>query len=90
MKTEDQAWRRLREHAAAQIAPGFPERVLRAARERASPLVVSHFALCVATAAMCLVAVALYHDRASGDEDAQSIAGWGEIAAQASDLEQGL
>jgi len=90
MKTEDQAWARLREHAAAQIAPGFPDRVLNAARTAASPLFVAHFAMCAATAAACLVAVALYHARGSGDEDSQSIAGWGEIAAQASDFEQGL
>ena len=88
MKTEHQAWEGLRRHAAAQIAPGFPERVLRAVRARSSPLFVAHFAMCAATAAMCLVAVALYHAGASGDEDAQSIAGWGEIAAQASDLDQ--
>ena len=67
-----------------------PDRVLRAARDGASPLFVAHFAMCAATAAVCVVAVALYHVRASGDEAAQSIAGWGEIAAQASDLEQGL
>ena len=90
MKTENQAWARLREHATAQITPGFPERVLRAARAGATPLFVSHFAMCAATAAICLVAVALYDARVSSDDDAQSIAGWGEIAAQASDLEQGL
>jgi hypothetical protein len=90
MKTENQAWERLREHALAQIAPGFPDRVLRAAREAASPLFIAHFALCAATAAVCLVAVALYHARVSSDENDQSIAGWGEVAAQANDLEQGL
>ncbi|HMD60115.1 MAG TPA: hypothetical protein VKG78_01715 [Opitutaceae bacterium] len=90
MRSEDRAWTKLREHAAARISPGFPDRVLRAARDGASPLFVAHFAMCAATAAVCVVAVALYHVRASGDEAAQSIAGWGEIAAQASDLEQGL
>ena len=90
MKTENKAWALLREHAAAQIAPGFPERVLQAARAAASPLFIAHFAMCAATAAVCLVAVALYNARISGDENAQSIAGWGEITAQANDLEQGL
>jgi hypothetical protein len=90
MKTENQAWERLREHASAQIAPGFPDRVLRAARAGASPLFIAHFAMCAATAAVCLAAVALYHARVSSDENAQSIAGWGEIADQANDLEQGL
>jgi hypothetical protein len=90
MKTEDHAWMRLREHAAARITPGFPDRVLRAARAQASPLFISQFALCAATAALCLVAVALFHARTSSDEDAQNLAGWKEIAAQASDLDQGL
>jgi hypothetical protein len=31
MKTEDQAWHQLREHAAAQLRPDFAQRVLRAA-----------------------------------------------------------
>jgi len=90
MKTEEQAWKRLREHAAALITPGFPDRVLRAARASASPLLVSHFAMCAATAALCLIAVALYDARASGDDDAQSLAGWREISAQASELDQSL
>ena len=83
------AWNRLREHAASQITPGFADRVLRAARPRPSPILVAHFAMCAATAALCLAAVALYHSRAAED-DASSLAGWDEIATQASDLEQGL
>jgi hypothetical protein len=90
MKTEDQAWKSLREHAAARITPGLPDRVLRAARAAASPTLVSHFALCAATAVLCLAAVALYGARSSVDEDAQSLAGWSEITAQATDLDQGL
>ncbi len=90
MRNENQTWALLREHAAAQITPGFPERVLKAARAAASPLFITHFAMCAATAAACLVAVALYHARVSGDEDTQSVAGWGEIVAQANDFEQGL
>ena len=90
MKLEDEAWIRLREHGASQITPGFPDRVLRAAFAKASPLFVAHFAMCAATAALCLAAVVLYQSRGAGDEDARSLAGWSEIAAQASDLEQGL
>jgi hypothetical protein len=90
MKPEERAWARLRAHAASQITPGFADRVLRAARARPSPLLVAHFAMCAATAALCVAAVALYHAQASGDDDASSLAGWSEIAAQASDLEQGL
>lgn len=87
MKPEEFAWARLREHAASRIAPGFADRVLRAARPGPSPLFVAHFAMCAATAALCLAAVALYHARASGDDDASSLAGWSEISAQAGDLE---
>jgi hypothetical protein len=90
MRTEDQAWRLLREHAASKITPGFPDRVLRAARAHASPLLVSHFAMCAATAALCLVAVALFDGRSSSDEDAQNLAGWNDIAAQAGELDTGL
>jgi anti-sigma factor RsiW len=90
MKPEDQAWMSLREHAASQISMGFPDRVLRAARLRPSPLFVAHFAMCAATAALCLAAVALYQSGVSGDEDASSLAGWSEIAAQSSDLDQGI
>ena len=90
MKPESEAWMRLQDYAAKKITPGFPERVLRAAREHASPLFVAQFAMCAATAALCLGAVLLYHTRVSGDEEASSLAGWSEIAAQASDLEQGI
>ena len=90
MKPEDHAWTRLRERGASEISPGFADRVLRAARAEASPLLVAHFAMCAATAALCLAAVLLYHTRVSGDEEASSLAGWSEIAAQASDLEQGI
>jgi hypothetical protein len=90
MKAEDQAWMRLRERGASRISPGFADRVLRAARAESSPLLVAHFAMCAATAALCLAAVLLYHTRASGADEATSLAGWSEIAAQASDLEQGL
>jgi hypothetical protein len=90
MKPEHEAWMRLREHAASRITPGFPDRVLRAAREHASPLLVTEFAMCVATAAFCLVAVILFDARSSAADDATSRAGWSEIAAQANDLEQGI
>ncbi len=89
MKTEHEAWTSLRDHAASQISPGFAERVLRAARTAPSPLFVAHFAMCAATAAICLAAVAIYQTGFSGDDNAKNQAGWSEIAAQANDLEQG-
>jgi hypothetical protein len=90
MKPEDEAWMRLREHASSRITPGFPDRVLRAARAKPSPLLVSHFAMCAGTAALCLAAVALFHAGNSGDDEASNLASWNEVAAQANDLEQGL
>jgi len=80
----------LREHAASLIKPGFPDRVLRAASARSSPLFVTQFAMCAATAALCLAAVAIYHAHLSGSDDGQGLAGWSEITAQSNDLEQGL
>ena len=47
-------------------------------------------ALVAVAAALCLAAVAIYDARSSKDEDAQNLAGWSEITAQASDLDQGL
>jgi hypothetical protein len=90
MKPEHEAWSQLQEHAASRITPGFADRVLRAARANASPLFVAQFAMCAATAALCLVAVFLYQAQSSGDENARNLAGWSEIAVQASDVEQGL
>jgi hypothetical protein len=90
MNTEDQAWMQLREHAASLIKPGFADRVLRATRARPAPLFVAQFAMCAATAALCVAAVAIYSSQLSSDENAQNLAGWNEITAQANDLEQGL
>jgi hypothetical protein len=92
MKTENDVWRRLLERGAAQLSPGFPGRVLRAARSRveAAPLFMRQFALCAATAALCLAAVAIYHTTSSGDENDRNLAGWEQIASQAADLDQTL
>jgi hypothetical protein len=90
MKPENEAWTLLREHAASRISQGFADRVIRAARARPSPLFVAHFAMCAATAALCLAAVAIYQSQVSGDENATSLDGWRDIAAQSSDLDQGI
>jgi hypothetical protein len=90
MNTEHQAWTQLRERAASLISPGFPDRVMRAIRARSSPLLVANFAMCAATAALCLVAVAIYRARLSTDENDQNLAGWSEISAQADEFGQGL
>lgn len=91
MKTEDKAWNSLFERGASRLRPGFPDRVMRATRAYASsPLFVSQFAVCAATAALCLVAVALYNNRSSVDENAKSLAGWNDVAAQAGELDATL
>jgi hypothetical protein len=45
--------------------------------------------MAIATAALCLFAVLLFQARTSPDS-AANLAGWSEIAAQASDFDQGL
>jgi hypothetical protein len=90
MKPEHEAWMRLQEHAASRISPGFADRVLRVARAHASPLFVAQFAMCVATAVLCVAGVLLFHAQVSADDDASNLAGWTEITAQANDLEQGI
>eukprot|EP01031_Cornospumella_fuschlensis_P048365 gene48365-59229_t len=56
MKTEPRAWAQLQRHAAAQIRPGFADRVVRAARAgaEAAPTLLSIFTLSAITAALCL------------------------------------
>ena len=91
MKTEDYAWESLRQHAAAQIPAGFPDRVLRAARgaAKAAPSYLSQFFLGAATAALCLLAVAFFYARTSSAE-AQNVASWQEVASDADDVSASL
>ncbi len=90
MNTEDTAWNKLGAHAASRLSPGFADRVLLEARAPASPLLVAHFAMCAATAGLCLAAVALYRSGTSAADEARNLAGWSEIAAQSQELDQGL
>lgn len=91
MKTEDKAWNSLFMQGASRIRPGFPDRVLRATRAyTSSPLFVSQFAMCAATAAVCLLAVALYNNRSSVEEDSRSLASWNDVADQAGELDTSL
>lgn len=46
--------------------------------------------MCIATAALCLFGVLLFHAQGSAADEASNRAGWSEISAQASDLDQGL
>ena len=80
MNPENQAWLRLRDHAAAQIHAGFADRVLRRARE-AVPSLAASFFLSAATAALCLLAVALFERPAHRAAEASNLADWQQIAA---------
>ncbi len=87
MKTEPDAWSQLQRHAAGRIAPGFADRVLRAARAgaEAAPTFLSYCALSAATAALCLAAVAFFGSPADADRDPNT-PGWQQIADEADDL----
>lgn len=80
MNPENQAWLRLREHAAAQISPGFAERVLRATRQGA-PSLAGAFILSAATAALCLLVVALIERPSHRAVAASNLADWQQIAS---------
>jgi len=92
MNPETYAWQRLHQRAAAQIRPGFADRVLRAARSGAGEAMpfLRPFAVWAAMATLGLVAVSLYRGRAASEENARNLAGWQEIAAQADDFDQTL
>lgn len=123
MKTEDKAWRDLRNYAAsrlpdnfadrvlgalegpstetwqqlqavavAQIRPGFPERVIRAARDFPAnvPSMFGQFALGAATVAVCLAAVIAVHSRTAQLDEQIAVAGWQKLAMEVQDLDQGL
>jgi hypothetical protein len=124
MKTEDKAWRDLRDYAASRLPdnfadrvlraaagptpeswqqlqaaaaaqlrrPGFPERVIRAAREFPGnvPSLFGQFALGAATVAVCLAAVVAVHSRTAHVDEEIALAGWQKLAMEVQDLDQGL
>ena len=80
MNPEDRAWSRLHDHAAAQLSPGFAQRVLSAARAAATPSLAAQFTLGLATAGLCFVAVTLFQAGRSGEEN-HNLAVWQNIAS---------
>lgn len=83
---QTETWHELQAHAARQLRPGFAERVLRAARAAADmPSLAGHFALSAATAAVCLAAVVIVHDRFVREADERNLAQWEQIVAVAND-----
>ena len=87
MNPELRAWDSLRLHASAQLRTGFADRVLRAARQgvEAAPSVFSQFALSVATAALCFMAVAFFEARHTPAAREQNLADWQELASATAD-----
>ncbi len=86
---EAKTWAQLHAHAAAQLSPGFPDRVLRESRARAmaAPSLLRQFALSAATAALCFLAVAFVDARTSSAA-ASNLADWQQIASASEELAQ--
>ena len=82
------AWAALRQSAAACLHPGFAVRVLRAARAAAAgPSYASQLALSAVTAALCLAAVLLLHQRNQRLADERNLAEWRAIVAFAQEID---
>ena len=84
-------WRAFFAVGERQLRPGFAERVLRAARAAADiPSLASHFALSAATAAVCLAAVFLIHQRSVDAADARNLAEWQQLVLAADDSDSNV
>ncbi|MGH7996273.1 MAG: hypothetical protein ACREFX_07975 [Opitutaceae bacterium] len=86
MNPESEAWQQLREKAAAQIRPGFADRVIRAARAAIGPSAWSQFAIGAATAALCLIALAFFQASQGQGDRGQSLAGWRQVSQAADEM----
>jgi len=85
---DDLAWVNLRSHAAAQIRPGFAERVLRAARKlTTAPSLWDQFALCTATATVCLLGVLFVNDRTHRADEQANLVTWAQLADEMQNLD---
>ena len=83
-------WIEFEERAVASLRPNFADRVLYAVRTAIPaemPSLFSQFALCAATAALCLIAVVYVHDRTTRLAEDRSLADWKQLAADAQDLD---
>jgi hypothetical protein len=84
------AWAALSARGAARIRPGFAEEVLREVRRQKAlePSLGKLLALSAATAAVCLLAVALVDARRPSGGSAGTLAAWQQIASASDDLTQ--
>lgn len=80
MNPEHQAWNQLRSTGAAQLRPGFADRVLREVREKveAAPSLISQFMVSAAMVALCFAAIAFVESRHAAADDSSNQ--WQEIA----------
>lgn len=87
---EDRAWSALRARGAAQLRPGFADRVLRAARSAtgAAPSLFGPLVLSAAMAMLCFLAVAVFHSEQVRVQSDRSLADWQNIALAADDSGQ--
>ena len=87
---DSQAWAGLSARGAAQLRPGFADAVLREARRRDfdEPSFAKQLALSAATAAVCLIAVAIFDARQSASVPDRNLTAWQQIAAASDDLTQ--
>jgi hypothetical protein len=84
-------WRQLQAEGAAQLRPGFAERVLRAARQLPGvPSLIDQFAFSLGTAAVCALAVYLFHAQSTQREDERNLARWQQIAVVVASDDPGL
>jgi len=87
-RSDDVAWANLRTHAAEQIRPGFAERVLRAARAiRTVPSLWDQFALCTATATVCLLGVLFVNERTHRADEQANLVSWAQLADEMQNLD---
>ena len=85
---DSRAWSLLADRAAAQLRPGFAQRVLRAARgagEAADRALLRHFALSAAAVMACLVLGVIVHTRSAEAETARNVSAWQQLADDADD-----
>lgn len=82
MKLENEAWRQLADHAAAQLSPGFASRVLHAAKPT-RPAFLGQLVVSAATAALFLLAVVFAHQRATRVATDRNLADWRQLGHDA-------
>ena len=83
-----ETWRRFSAHGAAQLRPGFADRVLRAVRNLPGvPSLLDQFAFSLGTAAVCAVTALYVHSQQVERENQRNLASWQQIAMHVDDVD---